>query len=125
MNTVFAVLGSLCLVATQAIAAEQSAVPSGNAARGKTVFEQVGCYQCHGLAAQGALATGPRLSRTQLPLASFKKLVRHPLRQMPPYESAALSDQEVADIYAFVQSIPAPRDAKSIDLLKPDKQGKP
>jgi ubiquinol-cytochrome c reductase cytochrome c subunit len=121
MNRTLIALSFLSLAATGAIAAEQSAAPSGNAARGKTVYEQVGCYQCHGLAAQGALATGPRLSRTQLPYASFVKLVRHPLRQMPPYEAAALADQEVADIYAYLLSIPAPRDAKSIELLKAER----
>jgi hypothetical protein len=36
---------------------------------------------------------------------------------MPPYEAKVLPDQDVADIYAFVKQLPAPRDAKDIPLL--------
>ena len=36
---------------------------------------------------------------------------------MPPYTSKAVSDQELADIYAFLESIPAPPSAKSIPML--------
>jgi ubiquinol-cytochrome c reductase cytochrome c subunit len=120
MNRILIALSLLSVASASAMAGE-SAAPVGNAARGKTVFEQVGCYECHGLAAQGALATGPRLSRTQLPLVAFVALVRRPARQMPPYEAAALSNQELVDIYAYLQQLPAPRDPKTIDLLKADK----
>jgi hypothetical protein len=36
---------------------------------------------------------------------------------MPPYTAKAVSDQDVVDIYAFLQTIPAPPPAKSIPLL--------
>jgi mono/diheme cytochrome c family protein len=92
--------------------------PAGNGNRGKALYEQVGCYACHGLAGQGAQATGPRLSRTQLPLVAFVAVLRRPLKQMPPYEAAVLSDQDAADIYAYVRQMPAPRDPSTIPLLK-------
>ncbi len=92
--------------------------PAGNVQRGKALYEQVGCYACHGLAGQGAAATGPRLSRTVYPFAAFLQLLRHPQKQMPPYEAAVLPDQDVADIYAYVRQMPAPRDPKSIPLLR-------
>jgi cytochrome c len=38
---------------------------------------------------------------------------------MPPYEAAILSDQDAADLYAYLQQMPAPRDPGSIPLLKP------
>jgi mono/diheme cytochrome c family protein len=96
--------------------AQQAA--AGNAENGKTLYLQVGCYQCHGQAGQGAQMTGPRVSRTEFPFESFLDQLRHPVNQMPPYEAAVLSDQEVADIYAYVRQMPAPRDPNSIPLLK-------
>jgi hypothetical protein len=37
---------------------------------------------------------------------------------MPPYREAVLSDPDLADIYAYLQSIPAAKDAKDIPLLQ-------
>jgi cytochrome c1 len=39
---------------------------------------------------------------------------------MPPYTSKITSDAELADIYAFLQSLPHPPDAKNIPLLTPN-----
>jgi hypothetical protein len=36
---------------------------------------------------------------------------------MPPYRKAILSDADLADIYAYLQSIPKPPDVKSVPLL--------
>jgi cytochrome c len=36
---------------------------------------------------------------------------------MPPYEAAILSDQDAADLYAYLRQMPAPRDPKTIPLL--------
>jgi hypothetical protein len=36
---------------------------------------------------------------------------------MPPYPEAILSNADLADIYAYLQSIPKPADYKSIPLL--------
>jgi hypothetical protein len=36
---------------------------------------------------------------------------------MPPYTEKVVSDQELADIFAYVQSIPKPPDVKTIPLL--------
>jgi mono/diheme cytochrome c family protein len=93
----------------------------GDVNRGKSLYEQTGCYACHGLAGQGAQATGPRVSRTQYPFAAFLVVLRHPPKQMPPYESVVLSDQDAADIYAYVRQMPAPPDPKSIPLLEATK----
>jgi hypothetical protein len=37
--------------------------------------------------------------------------------EMPPYTAKVVSDQDLADIYAFLQSLPRPPDPKSIRLL--------
>jgi mono/diheme cytochrome c family protein len=101
--------------------AQQPAAPAGNAEAGKTLYRQVGCYACHGLAGQGAQATGPRLSRTPLPFEGFLLQLRHPQAQMPPYEAAVLPDQDAADIYAYVRQMPVPPDPNSIPLLRSER----
>ena len=68
--------------------AQQGSAPAGNAENGKTLYLQVGCYQCHGQAGQGARMTGPRISRTEFPFEGFLYQLRHPANQMPPYEAA-------------------------------------
>ena len=37
--------------------------------------------------------------------------------QMPPYETKAISDSDLTDIYAFLQSVPKPPNPKDIPLL--------
>ena len=98
--------------------AGQGSAPAGNAENGKTLYAQIGCYQCHGLAGQGARMTGPRISRTEFPFEGFLYQLRHPANQMPPYEAAVVSNQDAADLYAYVRQMPTPRDPNSIPLLK-------
>jgi mono/diheme cytochrome c family protein len=116
-HIIFAFAGLTLTVGT-AYAQQASA---GNVENGKTLYLQIGCYQCHGNAGQGAQMTGPRVSRTEFPFESFLNQLRHPVNQMPPYEAAALSDQDAADIYAYVRQMPAPRDPNSIPLLKSER----
>jgi mono/diheme cytochrome c family protein len=101
--------------------AQQASAPAGNVENGKTLYLQVGCYQCHGQAGQGARMTGPSISRTQFPFEGFLYQLRHPANQMPPYEAAVLSDQDAADLYAYLRQMPAPRDPNSIPLLKAER----
>jgi mono/diheme cytochrome c family protein len=98
--------------------AQQPSQPAGNTEHGKTLYRETGCYQCHGLAGQGAMMTGPRLSRTEFAFDGFLNQLRHPANQMPPYEAAVVSDQDAADIYAYLRQMPAPPEANSIPLLK-------
>jgi mono/diheme cytochrome c family protein len=92
--------------------------PAGNAKNGKSVYTADGCYECHGREAQGGAGTGPKLGPSPLPYSVFTFRVRSPRDQMPPYTSKVLSDTELADIYAFVQSVPQPPKADSIPQLK-------
>jgi mono/diheme cytochrome c family protein len=91
---------------------------AGNAENGKKLFAADGCYQCHGYEAQGAGATGPRLAPNPMPFVQLSKYVRAPTGQMPPYTAKVLSESELADIYAFLQSRPQPPALDSIPLLK-------
>jgi ubiquinol-cytochrome c reductase cytochrome c subunit len=95
------------------------AASSGDAKHGQQLFVTAGCYECHGYVGQGAMATGPRIARTDLPLEVFTKLLRSPASDMPPYEAAILSDVDVTDIFVYLQSIPNPPDPNSLSLLYP------
>lgn len=88
----------------------------GNAENGKQLFTKVGCYECHGRVGQGGRA-GPRIAPRPLPLQVLTMYVRHPAGAMPPYTSTVVSDAQLADIHAYLKSIPAPRAAKDIPLL--------
>lgn len=96
----------------------QAPAPAGNSQNGRKLFASNGCYQCHGYEAQGATPTGPRLGPRPLGFAAFSKYVRQPTGQMPPYTAKALPDATLTDIYAFLQSLPAPKSPDSIPLLK-------
>lgn len=89
----------------------------GNPETGKKQYVNYGCYECHGRAAHGG--TGPRLGPDALPFAIFLQYVRHPGGTMPPYTAKVTSDQDLADIYAFLKSLPEPPKAKDLPLLKP------
>lgn len=117
MKNMLRILAGSLLLASQA-SAQQASAPAGNVENGKALYVQVGCYECHGLAGQGAPMTGPRVLRTEFPFESFLYQLRHPSNQMPPYEAAALSDQDAADLFAYLRQMPAPRDPNSIPLLK-------
>src|SRR5262245_34712752 len=100
----------------QPAAAAQAAAPAGNAENGKKLFNSVGCYQCHGYSAQGGSA-GARLAPNPMPFASLVKYVRAPRNAMPPYTEKVLSEAQLADIYAYLKTIPKGMDAKDIPLL--------
>lgn len=104
----------------QSASASQKAdnAPAGNAKNGKAVYTADGCYECHGREAQGGAGTGPKLGPSPLPYSVFAFQVRSPRDQMPPYTSKVLPDSELADIYAFVQSVAQPPKADSIPQLK-------
>jgi mono/diheme cytochrome c family protein len=104
-------------VQSAAQASKPPAAPGGNAENGKKLFRKYGCYECHGFQGQGSLATGPRIGPDPVPFEVFAPYLRKPMGEMPPYTAKVVSDQDLADIYAFLQSLPRPPDPKSIRLL--------
>jgi hypothetical protein len=49
---------------------------------------------------------------------AFSRYVRQPTGQMPPYTVKVISDQQLADVYAFLQTVPEPPSVDSIPILK-------
>lgn len=95
-----------------------AALAAGSAEKGKTAYVKHGCWQCHGFVGQGGV-TGPKLAPDPMPLEAMSAFVRNTRGNMPPYQAAILPDADLADIHAYLQSLPKPRDAKSIPLLNP------
>ena len=94
-------------------------VPAGSAGRGKQLYMQHVCYSCHGTAGQGGGVAGPKLAPDTFPYAAFALQLRQPRAAMPRYPLKFVGDQDLADIYAYVASIPAGPKAEEIPLLKP------
>src|ERR1051325_1225032 len=96
-----------------------SALAAGDAAKGKVAFLKYGCWQCHGTEGQGSAITsaGKVLAPDPLPWESFSAFVRATNRAMPPYSEAMLPNDDLADIHAYLSSIPKGKDYKSIPLL--------
>jgi mono/diheme cytochrome c family protein len=92
------------------------AAPSGDAKRGKTLFDQTyRCYACHGYEGE----TGsPRLVPMARSEDAFVAFVRKPPSPaMPAFSDVAPMD--LADVYAYLRSLrPSPPPAQSIPLLR-------
>ncbi len=94
----------------------QATAVAASADKGKELFLKHGCWQCHGERAQGGV-TGPKLAPNPMPWEALQTFVRTTNRAMPPYREAILSNDDLADIYAYLQSIPKGPDSKAIPLL--------
>jgi len=108
---------ALGLGALSAMQAQET--PPGDAMNGKRLYLVDGCFTCHGRSGQGGAFNGPApsLAKTEMPFDGFKAQLREPANDMPAYSTAVLSDQGIADMYTFVQSLPAVRSAKDISIL--------
>ena len=116
-----AIIGAAALsgavdAADAAATAQGASVSAGDAARGRQLFHDHGCYGCHGFNGN----TGARdLVGTNSPLiadlATFTTFLRLrgdqapllPSTRMPNYPASALSDAQVRDIYAYVRTFKA------------------
>jgi mono/diheme cytochrome c family protein len=113
---VTAILLAAARMSAQTPATTPLAAPTGNAQRGKVLFETaLRCYACHGFDGQ----TGsPRLVPMTRAEEIFVAYLRKPATQgMPSF--VATPEAEVRDVYAYIRSIPqAAPAAESVPLLK-------
>jgi mono/diheme cytochrome c family protein len=102
-----------------ALPARAQDAPAGDVANGKRVYLADGCFLCHGRAGQGGAYNGPApvLAKTEMPFDGFKGQLRAPSNDMPAYSQAVMSEKDIADIYAFVKSLPGRRNPRDIPLL--------
>jgi mono/diheme cytochrome c family protein len=102
-------------VLLQAQSAPSTAARSPNADNGKRLYAAYYCYACHGTVGQGGSA-GARLVPDP-PGPPRIKYVRNPTGLMPAYTSRVISDEDLADIFAYLRSIPPSPPAARIPLL--------
>jgi ubiquinol-cytochrome c reductase cytochrome c subunit len=107
-----AMVVGLAIVGSGASAQE---TPRGNAANGKKLFETT-CFECHGYSGQGGGA-GPKLIDPPA-YPAFIVQLRTPRNVMPPFTARVLTDQQAADLYAYISTFPKAPDAKAIPLLQ-------
>jgi mono/diheme cytochrome c family protein len=121
---VAAMAASLCAGGTGAARAQDAPkgdAPKGDVAEGKRLYMLDGCFTCHGRSGQGGRLNGPApvIAKTAMPFDGFLAQLRNPVNEMPAYATPVMSDQQIADIYAFVQSLPGPLPgAKDMPIFK-------
>ena len=88
-----------------ALSAQQSGqAVVGDAARGRPLFSYTfNCYACHGFDAQSGERRLVPMNYTQEGFITFVQ--NSPLPNMPAFPDA--SPQQLADIYAYIRTIPA------------------
>lgn len=92
----------------KAQASNPASTQVGDAKNGRKVYTRYGCYECHGREGQGSSVSGPRLGPNPVQFTTFVRYVRQPVGDMPPYTEKVMSAQELADVYAFLQSLRHP-----------------
>jgi mono/diheme cytochrome c family protein len=95
--------------------------PVGDAANGAKVYVAVGCFTCHGRSGQGGNFNyvTPVLAKIQWPVEALRAFLRIGVNDMPAYSKEVLSDQQIADVHAFLRSLPGPRSTSEIPQLAP------
>ncbi len=78
----------------------------GDAARGKALWEAKLCKNCHGANGEGAFA-GPRAGDGKS-ADDWLKQVRTPRANMPAFNDVQVSNQEVADMWTYMQTLSKP-----------------
>ena len=92
--------------------------PQGNIEAGKVAWAMAPfCANCHGTQGQGGF--GPDLAGRALTFDQFRRAVRQPWGVMPAYTEVQLPDERIADIYAYVASLPRPAEVGKPRLKTP------
>jgi mono/diheme cytochrome c family protein len=91
-----------------------------SASSGKTLYnDKYMCYTCHGYSGQNG--SGARLVPMKMSQTAFIAYVRNPAQpnRMPSFSAKVITDAQLADVYAYIKSLPdsAP-DPKTVPLLK-------
>ena len=110
------VSAAAALVAVTLSAQPPSSAVVGDAARGEPLFaDTFNCYACHGFDAQSGERRLVPMNYTQEGFITFVQ--NSPLPSMPAFPDA--SPQQLADIYAYIQTIKADAPAlNDVPLLR-------
>ena len=108
------IFASVAVLAFLVASAAAQMPAAGNPQQGKDLYLKYGCYACHGYDGHGG--AGARLVPLDMTVARFTAYVHNP-RRMPPYTAKVLSDAALADLFAYVKSLPVSPPADQIPLL--------
>lgn len=86
------------------VAAPKSPRGAAGNSEGARLYVATGCYQCHGYVGQGGMA-GPRVAGKNYTFEVFRRQMRHPSDEMPPYTERVMSDAEIAALQAYVATL--------------------
>ena len=104
--------------AAQSTRADRAAIANGEA-----VYLRAGCQSCHGTVGHGGAAR--RLAPNTLPLPAFTTWVRNGTpgwtfaTGMPAFPASVIGDADLADVRAYLASLPPPPPVADIPLLEP------
>jgi mono/diheme cytochrome c family protein len=116
-NALPLVLALLLAAASTATAqAPAAADPKGDPVAGRKIYLENMCHACHGSVGQGG-GPGPTLAATKMSYRGYLAQLRHPRSVMPPYGPPLMTDQEVADTYAYLKALPGARAEKDLPAL--------
>lgn len=91
----------------------------GDSAKGEEIWGQTGCKNCHGDAGEGKYARP--LAGTGKSAEDWITQVRTPRRRMPAFSAEQVSNQAIADMQAFMQTLTGPDSFSSISYVaEPD-----
>jgi mono/diheme cytochrome c family protein len=111
------VFGFLAPVAAMGLLVVSAVAQQGDAKRGSKMYVDYSCYACHGFSGQNG--PGKRLVPMKMPNVVFTAYVRTPgTAQMPSYSAKVLTDAQLADIWAYVKTLPDSPEAKDIPLVQ-------
>ncbi len=79
---------------------------AADAARGQEIFFANGCSVCHGSDGEGGI--GPTVAQTGLSISQVVGQYRTPRGTMPPFDAGRVSDQDIADVYIWLQTLDLP-----------------
>lgn len=109
---------ALAAVLASGAARAQDTPAAGSSERGKKLYMDLSCHACHGTYGQGGdRGAGPKIYPDPFPLSAFAYQLRRPRLDMPAYTNKWVSDQDVADMYAYLLSLKAAPAPKDIPLL--------
>jgi len=77
---------------------------AGDAAHGRTIFMQ-NCAACHGAAATGGVGPALRNEKSRKNFAQAIAWIKHPQPPMPKLYPSPLSEKDVRDVAAYVESL--------------------
>ena len=84
--------------------ASSDAQPAGDVAQGQSTFESM-CAVCHGAKGEGGVGLPLKNIADQMSVEQTIEKIKNPKAPMPKLYPAALSEQAVKDVAAFVRTL--------------------